>query len=655
MKLQWLIPGTLLSASLLSSSPADAAKLQSWRFDASQNRLEFSTDSAVQPKAQLIFNPTRLVIDLPGTEFGRPQLRQPVGGAIRTVRIGQFEKGIARIVVELSPGYTIDPNQVKFQGKSPNRWSVQLPSPTRQRASTPPQNGLVVTRNRSNKKVTTLGKQTVIKTAQAGTQVNSLRITGDGFFLRTSGSKPKVKIQRSRDRKAIDVLISDATLSSSLNQNQAVNSYGVSRIEFEQLESKTPSVRMRLRVDRNAPDWRATVSSFGGVIMLPSRRIGTVSSRPSPPRSSSPPIRVSNPKPKPVPVPSPRITPRPLPPKTVSNASLASIKSVKLEDKGKELVIKSDRSLRGITSGWDTQTAMYRVTIPNARLDSSARGISYKPKSSVLRVRLRQLNANTVAVYVLPAAKTRIGRLNIKGDEIALELGGARRITPPIALPPLAQPKPIAGGAIATKPPIRRTTPTPPKSTPKRPSRTGSTRKKVVVMIDPGHGGKDPGAIGIRGLREKDVILPISQRVAKILEQNGYQAVLTRRTDYFVSLKGRVVMAEKANAAVFVSIHANALAKSRPDISGLEVYYYNSGYNLAQKVRRSILRAVKVRDRRVRKARFYVLRKTSMPAILVETGYVTGREDAAKLRQSSYRDKMAEGIARGIMDYLKGR
>ena len=103
MKLHWLIPGTFFTVSLLSS-PADAAKLKSWNFDANQNSLEFNTDAAVQPQAQLIFNPTRVVIDLPGVKFGRPQLKKPVGGAIRTVRIGQFDPKTTRMVVELSQG-----------------------------------------------------------------------------------------------------------------------------------------------------------------------------------------------------------------------------------------------------------------------------------------------------------------------------------------------------------------------------------------------------------------------------------------------------------------------------------------------------------------------------------------------------------------------
>ncbi|PMB18482.1 AMIN domain-containing protein, partial [Fischerella thermalis] len=115
MKLHWLIPSTVLSISSVLLSPADAANLESWRFDSNQNRLEINTDGAVQPTAQLVFNPTRLVIDLPGIKFGRPQLVQSVGGAIRAIRIGQFDPQTTRVVVEMTPGYTLDPQKVKFE------------------------------------------------------------------------------------------------------------------------------------------------------------------------------------------------------------------------------------------------------------------------------------------------------------------------------------------------------------------------------------------------------------------------------------------------------------------------------------------------------------------------------------------------------------
>ncbi|RDH47862.1 hypothetical protein CBF18_21100 [Mastigocladus laminosus WC112] len=114
-------------------------------------------------------------------------------------------------------------------------------------------------------------------------------------------------------------------------------------------------------------------------------------------------------------------------------------------------------------------------------------------------------------------------------------------------------------------------------------------------------------------------------------------------------------MAEHVNADVFVSIHANSAGAGRPDVSGLETYYYDTGLSLARIVHRSILQSVNVRDRGVRKARFYVLRKSSMPSILVETGYMTGREDNPRLGNPEYQNRMAEGIASGILQYLQQR
>lgn len=646
MKLHWLIPGTFLTVSLLSS-PADAAKLKSWDFDANQNSLEFNTDAAVQPKAQLIFSPTRVVIDLPGVEFGRPQLKKPVGGAIKTVRIGQFDPKTTRMVVELSPGYTLDPNQIKFEGISPSRWKVKLPQPQLEKAQVEEKSiysvvrtGNTTSSNTSNSVVrtsnspptnTSNSNQTVIKTAQGTAQIERVLPTGDGFFVRTSGGKPSgVRVYRI-GKKFINVDISGARLSSSLPRNEfPMNRFGVKGVEFKQVSSTT--ARITLRVNQNSPNWRASVSSFGGVVLLPN---GSVSNLPT---NSNPSPVINQPISSPPPVAS------------ISTSSVAEIKSVELDDNGKQLVVKANKSLSGSTSGWDKTTAMYRILIPNARLAPSVKGPDFKPNSSVLRVRMRQQNANTVAIYVLPASQVSFGRLNVRGDKLSLLLQrSTNAVRPPVVLPPIPRPNPVAG---AKPRPVPVPAPAKPKPNPApRPAPTG----RIVVMIDPGHGGKDPGAIGIRGLREKDVILPISKKVAEILRKNGVNAVLTRNTDYFVSLKGRVVMSERRDADLFVSIHANSMGLSRPDINGLEVYYYNSGKRLADAVRKGITRKVKIRDRGIRRARFYVLRKTSMPAILVETGYVTGREDAAKLKQTSFRNQMAEGIADGILRYLKRR
>ncbi|ASC69224.1 N-acetylmuramoyl-L-alanine amidase [Halomicronema hongdechloris C2206] len=164
---------------------------------------------------------------------------------------------------------------------------------------------------------------------------------------------------------------------------------------------------------------------------------------------------------------------------------------------------------------------------------------------------------------------------------------------------------------------------------------------ELVVVIDPGHGGRDPGAIGIAGLQEKGINLAISQRVQQQLQRQGITVLMTRSDDRFIDLEPRVTFAERAQADLFVSIHANAISLSRPEVNGLETYYYSLGQRLAQIIHANILRRVDIADRGVRQARFYVLRRTSMPAVLVETGFVTGQDDVRRLRDPAQRNQIA--------------
>jgi N-acetylmuramoyl-L-alanine amidase len=357
LKLHQLLPGLL--GFFLLSSPVEAANLRFWRFDANAGRLVFRTDQGIQPKAQLLFNPTRLVIDLPGTWLGGwPTAKREVGEVIRSVRVGQFDDRTTRIVIELAPGYSLDPQQVKVVGISPTTWTVQLPTP----------------------------------------------------------------------------------------------------------------------------------QPMGAVI--------------SPPPADL----VSNP-------------------------------------------------------------------------DASS----------------------------------------------------------PIPVPPPPSPPPIPPQP-AFEPPVERIIPRVPKTRP-------------VVVIDPGHGGKDVGAIGVGGIHEADIILSISQQVARILEQRGIQVVMTRDSDYFVDLAPRVVIAKRVDADVFVSIHANAI-DNRPDVNGLETYYFGNGAVLARTIHNSILQSLDINNRGVRRARFFVLRNNPMPAVLVETGYVTSPSESRRLTDPAYQSQMAAAIARGILQYL---
>ena len=226
--------------------------------------------------------------------------------------------------------------------------------------------------------------------------------------------------------------------------------------------------------------------------------------------------------------------------------------------------------------------------------------------------------------------------------------------------------------------------------------RAGAGKIKLnKVVIDPGHGGNDPGAIGRNGLREKDVNLDIAKRLSSLLRAEGVPTLLTRSTDKFIPLSKRVNIANKARADLFISIHSNA-NRSR-SLSGFEVYYVapsvsdskraaltarSTFLNLKDTVFSSDtqdLRAIvwdmiyansraesielsrslcKVMDASidanilgVKNARFQVLKGITMPGILIEVGFVSNLNEEKLLRTGAYREKLAEGILEGIRDY----
>lgn len=130
MKFRWLLLLPSFLSVLLFSVAAQASELASWRFDTNQNRLAFTTrGGGVQPKAQLIFDPARIVIDLPGVIMNRPTVNQQLKGGMREIRVGQVDDQTTRIVVELAPGYSLNPKQVKFRGATPSQWTVDFPKP----------------------------------------------------------------------------------------------------------------------------------------------------------------------------------------------------------------------------------------------------------------------------------------------------------------------------------------------------------------------------------------------------------------------------------------------------------------------------------------------------------------------------------------------
>lgn len=592
MKAHWLLSSLAGAFSImLLSNPAQAGRLQSWQFD--NNRLTFSTDEGVQPRVQLLSNPTRLVIDLPDTKLDRPRVSQPGNGTIQSIRVAQFNAETTRIVVELSPGYTIDPQQVRVRGATPTQWSIQIPTPQLTQAAQ-------ATNQSANQ-----ANQSTTSATPASTQIEELRITPDGLFVRTQGAIPEIEQRWEDDRRRLILELEDTALSPRLTQREVnVDRYGVDNIQFAQSGDTPPTATITLNLNNENSDWRINATNLGGIVLIPGHSVATAQ-RPSDSRS------LTNRRPDP--------------------NQPATIQAIELAENGGQLVIRTNRSITNVNSGWDRSSAEYQITIPNARLAENVAQPRTGGNSPFLRFRALQSNANTVTVQFLPAAGIVVGTARSTDEAIALDFQGRR-------IPAQSTGRTIERSTTAGAP------------------LPNINNGRISVAIDPGHGGRDPGAVGIGGLRETDIVLPIAKRVAEILEQQGVQAILTRTDEREIDLGPRVQLANRSRTNLFVSIHANSISLSRPDVNGAETYYYtDAGRELAQIIQNNVIQTTNMRSRGVRSARFYVLRNTNMPAALVEVGFVTGAEDARLLSDPSFRNRMAEGIARGILQYIQQR
>jgi len=127
-KIQWFLSSLIGMICIVPSVQATTNRLETFLFDIKQNRIVFVTDSEVEPRGQIITNPTRLVIDLPGASFQGPTVRRNIGSAVQSVRVGQPEPDMTRMVIEFAPEFQIDPSQLRLKSISPNRWFLQLPN-----------------------------------------------------------------------------------------------------------------------------------------------------------------------------------------------------------------------------------------------------------------------------------------------------------------------------------------------------------------------------------------------------------------------------------------------------------------------------------------------------------------------------------------------
>jgi len=169
----------------------------------------------------------------------------------------------------------------------------------------------------------------------------------------------------------------------------------------------------------------------------------------------------------------------------------------------------------------------------------------------------------------------------------------------------------------------------------------------ITVVIDAGHGGHDRGGIPSQSVAEKEMTLDVALRLKKALAANGYRVVMTRDSDVFVPLATRVAIANSYSNAIFVSIHFNSA--KRAGAGGIETYFYNrESLPLASAIQYFVAGGAPSSNRNVRRRGYYVLRKTTVPAVLVECGFLTNPTEAAYAQTVSYRQKLAEEIAAGV-------
>lgn len=174
-----------------------------------------------------------------------------------------------------------------------------------------------------------------------------------------------------------------------------------------------------------------------------------------------------------------------------------------------------------------------------------------------------------------------------------------------------------------------------------------------TIVLDPGHGGTDSGASGF-GLVEKEIILDVGLRLRKMLEAAGINVVMTRDKDVFLTLDERVDIAKNVKADSFISIHANAHSEERAN--GTETFwnsYFTSDQSeaLAKEIQEELLFLLNTYDRGLKQANFRVIKQTPMPSVLVELAFVTNQSDAEDMAKAEFRDKAAQAIYQGIVNY----
>jgi N-acetylmuramoyl-L-alanine amidase len=458
--------------------------------------------------------------------------------------------------------------------------------------------------------------QAQLPTIRTSLQLRSLQVNGDGLVLAINGN-PQISSSRviNPDRVILDL---QATEVPPWLQNSvvAVNRFGIKQVRIGQFQKSPVIARLVLDLDGSSPvSWQSTFDPSRNLLLLRPNgvnRLPTTTSQP---------------------VPSLPIASLPAPLTTATSSLPTTIDGLVFNGYG-QLVIQANRAI-AYRSNVDITNNTYNFTIPATRISSQLRRPVLGANSPIEQIRLNQVGDSVVVTIKTIAGWQIQETVRTNPQAIALQLNSVAQ---------------VATGTIPTS---TLPTSTLPKS--RSPQIYGNNMGRQLVVVDAGHGGRDVGATR-NGIYEKDIVLAMSMQLGRILQQMGYSVIYTRTEDIELDLEPRVEIAENARASAFVSVHVNSLDAKASQVSGVETYHApgaSLGKSLAEFVHEEILTSTSANDRGVRSARFHVILKTSMPAVLVETGFITNPSESAKLVDSAYQLRMAEAIARGVDRFLK--
>lgn len=438
-------------------------------------------------------------------------------------------------------------------------------------------------------------------------QLRDIKVGADGLALLINGL-PQMSTSRVANPDRIIVDLQSTIVPPWLNNSVlAMNRYGVKQVRVGQFQQSPAIARLVFDLDNNSPvGWQSSFDKSRGILAFrPTEQAVANSSR--------------------------------LPSSAPSNANLRSslptipttIDGLSFNGYG-QLVIQANQPIT-YRGRLDPTTNTYSFSIPAAQISQRLRRPVLGANSPIEQIRLNQVN-DAVVISIKTISGWQIQETaRTSPQTIALQLTSIRQVAP-VSESQRSQPQ--LQSQLQTN---------------------SNNSGRQLVMIDPGHGGPDVGATR-NGLYEKDITMAISRQLGGILQRMGYSVMYTRTSDIDLDLEPRVKMADNAGASAFVSIHVNSLDASSSQVNGVETYHAPNaslGKSLAESVHQQIIADTGANDRGVRSARFYVVTKTSMPAVLVETGFITNPAESVKLVNAAYQERMAAAIAKGVDQFLK--